>query len=141
MIYIEKGQLNAIPDTLQERATITGAYYLFKFVPDFPENPEPIMFMAPDISGYPDRLNIFQMVEGPNGSRTGANGFVSLGHGEAHLNLMRGQYTYYVYESNVETLDVGETLGNVIKQGRMTVGLTLDDADHGQNGVQFDITA
>lgn len=111
MIYIRKGQMNRIPLTLQEQALTAYPFYLMKFMPEFDENAEPVFFMSPDVSGYPERINIFELNEGVGGD----------------LDLIKGQYSYTVYESLVNTLDVGQTTGNIVESGRMVVANDIDE--------------
>jgi hypothetical protein len=127
MIYIEKNILNQIPLTLAEKSNTATPFYLFVFSPEWGTDLEDIYFTSPDVSSYPSRINIFELKEGDNGSETSANGFNSLGVGESHLKLKRGQYIYKVYESEIETLDVTETTLNIVETGRMVVGLEIDE--------------
>lgn len=115
MIYIDKDKSTVFGLTLTEKATITGAHFLFKFTSDFEEDAEPVYYAGEDISAYPERLNIFEIIEG------------------TEITLTRGQYTYEVYESQEPTDDVTETTGKVIESGRMVVALKEDEADKGQN--------
>lgn len=133
MIYINKGQKNIVGLTLTETSRVTSPYYLFVFTSDGAKFQEEVIFVAPDVSGYPERLNIFEIVEGSTGSKTFANGHELLLEGEAHLNLESGQYTYKVYESETLVTEVALTTGNIVETGRMVVQLTEDEEDKGQN--------
>lgn len=141
MICINKGQKNVIPLTLSETSRVSSAFYLLVFTLDVQENPVDILFATPDISGYPDRANIFELVEGDNGSKTEANGHEILPIGESHLNLSRGQYTYRVYESEEITLDIAETTGLVIETGRMSVQLDVDQVNDGGQSNNLNVYA
>lgn len=133
MIYINKGQRNVIGLTLTETSRVSSPYYLFVFTSDGAKIQEEVIFVAPDVSGYPERLNIFELVEGSTGSKTFANAHEGLEEGEAHLSLQRGQYTYKVYESETLVTEVALTTGNVVEVGRMVVELSEDEEDKGQN--------
>lgn len=129
MIYIEKNSLNQITLTLSEKAVNINPFYLFVFSPEWSEDLTEIYFTGPDVSSYPNRINIFELKEGDNGSETSANGFIDLNNGESHLKLRQGQYTYKVYESEVETLNVNETTLNIVESGRLVVGLDIDNSN------------
>lgn len=127
MIFIKKNQRNIIAVTLNETSRVTSPFFLFEFESDGSKNDEKIIFISPDISSHPNRINIFELIEGENGSKTFANGHESLSSGESHLNLMRGQYTYKVYESTEIVESVEETTGRIVEQGIMVVQSTEDE--------------
>lgn len=141
MIYINKNATNIIDVTLLENSKLAAPIFLFVFTPEFTteENPVPIYFTAPDLSAYPQRINLFELVEGENGNISEASGFEELEEGGAHLKLRRGQYSYKVYESENETLDPDETTGRVIEEGRLVVETEIDEEDKGQNNEPNDI--
>jgi len=68
-------------------------------------NPEstPILFTTPDISAYPERFNQFELDE------------------PVDVDLMKGQYSYSVYESLIPPITIQDTTGEVIEEGRMVV--------------------
>jgi hypothetical protein len=68
-------------------------------------NPEsdPILFTTPDISAYSERYNQFLLDE------------------PVDVELVKGQYTYSVYESLVPPVTIEDTTGQVIEEGRMVV--------------------
>lgn len=127
MIYIEKDKTNKITLTLSEKSKKINPFYLFVFTPEYGENLESVFFTGPDISIYTNRINIFELVEGENGSEQSANGFDVLPTGGSHLKLKQGQYIYTIYESDIETLLISETTGNVVEKGRLIVGLDIDN--------------
>jgi hypothetical protein len=135
MIYINKNATNIIDVTLTEASKLAAPFFLFEFTPEFErvENPTSIYFTGPDLSAYPQRINLFELVEGENGNEDEANGFEELEEGGAHLKLKRGQYSYKVYESETETLDPQETTGRILEQGRLVVETEIDEEDEGQN--------
>jgi hypothetical protein len=68
-------------------------------------NPEsdPILFTTLDISAYPERYNQFLLDE------------------PVDVELVKGQFTYSVYESLVPPVTIEDTTGQVIEEGRMVV--------------------
>lgn len=106
MIYITKGQLNEVCLTLAESSIIENPYYLFVFEHEFDTSEDPILWQPTDTSSYPQRYNLFELVEGTD------------------LTLTQGQYTYKVYESVDVPTSVEDTNGIVIEEGRMVVELS-----------------
>jgi hypothetical protein len=103
MIYINKGEVNSIVLTLTEVSTLTSPYYLFVFQNEMNPTSDPILFTAPDDSDYPERFNLFYLDE------------------PVDVELMKGQYTYSVYESTIPPTSIEDTTGVVIEEGRMVV--------------------
>jgi hypothetical protein len=68
-------------------------------------NPEsdPILFTTADISAYPERFNQFELDE------------------PVDVDLIKGQYSYFVYESLIPPVTIEDTTGDVIEEGRMVV--------------------
>ena len=64
---------------------------------------DPILFSTPDISSYPERFNQFLLDE------------------PLDVELVKGQYTYSVYESLIAPVTIQDTTGIVIEEGRMVV--------------------
>jgi hypothetical protein len=133
MIYIEKGQINKVPVTAAERSRITDPFYLLVLYPEFDKDKGLIFFAAPDVSGYPQRMNIFELVEGESGDEQTANGWETLEEGKAHLKLEKGQYSYKVFESENLVFTIEETTGRVLEEGRAVVGLDIDTQISGQS--------
>ena len=106
MIYINKGEVNSIVLTLTEVSTLASPYYLFVFQNEMNPEAEQILFTAPDQSAYPERFNLFYMDE------------------PVDVTLMKGQYTYSVYESTIPPTSIDDTTGVVIEEGRMVVSGT-----------------
>lgn len=106
MIYLTKSQTNLFALTLNESATITNPYFLFKFQWEMSSDVSPVYWVGTDVSSYPDRANIFYFTEGDP-----LDGFDGI--------LKIGQYTYEVYESLTPPVD--ETGLNKIEEGRMVV--------------------
>lgn len=132
MIYIRKGQNNRIPLTLTERSRITQPFFLLVFYSEFDKDKAPIIFAAPDVSGYPQRVNIFELVEGENGNEETANGWDDLASGAAHLKLTQGQYRYEAYESETLVFSIEDTTGRILEASRMVVGLDIDEQINGE---------
>ena len=98
MIYLEKDIATNIALTLKESSLLPVPYYLFHFVNEI--NDSEFFETFTDISGYPERFNLFVM----------------------QLDYVAGQYTYTVYESatpNPQT--IAETTGRIIETGIMIV--------------------
>jgi len=98
MIYLEKNISTNIALTLKESSLLLEPYYLFHFVNEI--NDSETFATFEDISGYPERYNLFVM----------------------QLNYVKGQYTYTVYESatpNPET--IADTTGRIVETGIMII--------------------
>lgn len=106
MIYIEKGQVNTFALTLTEVTTLVDPFYLFVFEDEFNTAIDPIYWIGTDTSSYPYRYNLFTLEEGVD------------------LVLLKGQYTYKVYESLTDIV-IDENTNteelNLIEEGRMVV--------------------
>ncbi len=103
MIYINKDEVNNIVLTLSEVSTLTNPYYLFVFQNEMNPESTPILFTTTDISAYPERYNQFLLDE------------------PVDVELIKGQYSYFVYESLIPPTSIEDTTGDVIEEGRMVV--------------------
>ena len=103
MIYIEKGIVNQIILTLTEVSTLPNPYYLFVFQNEMDMLSAPITFFTVDVSAYPERFNQFELDE------------------PVDLLLVKGQYTYSIYESTITPPTIANSTGLVIEEGRMVV--------------------
>ena len=103
MIYINKDEVNNIVLTLSEVSTLTNPYYLFVFQNEMNPESDPILFTTADISAYPERFNQFELDE------------------PVDVELIKGQYSYFVYESLIPPVTIKDTTGDVIEEGRMVV--------------------
>lgn len=108
MIYLYKNQINTICLTLTESTTIPTPFFLFVFTPEFTDG-TPITWVGTDVSLYPDRYNLFQLVEGVD------------------VTLTRQQYKYEVYEASTEPTTIEDCIG-LIEEGRMVVELNNNQA-------------
>lgn len=106
MIYINKGEVNSIVLTLSEVSTLPSPYYLFVFQNEMNPTSTPILFTNTDQSPYPERFNLFYLDE------------------PIDAELMKGQYTYNVYESTTPPTSIDDTTGVVIEEGRLVVSGT-----------------
>lgn len=113
MIYIKKGVTNKVVLTLTEKSTLTSPYYLFIFENEFDLEENPIPFTTADQSFSTNRYNLFEITESDSGAVDGGI--------DIPLKLIIGQYKYSIYESEIETLDINDTTGQVIESGRMVV--------------------
>ena len=103
MIYIKKDEVNQIILTLTEVSTLPNPYYLFVFQNEMDKLSSPITFYTADLSAYPERFNQFELDE------------------PVDLELVKGQYTYSIYESSITPPTIANSTGVVIEEGRMVV--------------------
>jgi len=103
MIYITKGEVNNVVLTLTEVSTLSNPYYLFVFDNEMDTLAAPILFTTPDVSSWIERFNLF-LIDEP-----------------VDVQLVKGQYTYKVYESTIPPVTIQDTTGLVIEEGRMVV--------------------
>ena len=103
MIYIKKDEVNQIILTLTEVSTLPNPYYLFVFQNEMDLLSAPITFYTADLSAYPERFNQFELDE------------------PVDLVLVKGQYTYSIYESTTTPPTIANSRGVVIEEGRMVV--------------------
>jgi len=105
MIYIDKGAANNIVLTLTENSSLTAPFYLFVFENEYETDVEPIELYLPDTSTATNRYNLFVLTEGDG---TGDD-----------VELIKGQYTYKIYEAATQPSTVTDTTEIVIEEGRM----------------------
>lgn len=109
MIYIEKDSLNKIVLTLNEKSSLVSPFYLFVFENEFDTDTNPIEIYLENISTTTIRYDLFDFTEGVD------------------LTLVKGQYTYTIYESALEPATIGDTTGDIIEEGRMVVGSDTEE--------------
>jgi len=98
MIYLEKNISTNIALTLKESSLLSVPYYLFHFVNEINKSETFVSFE--DISGYPERYNLFTM----------------------QLDYVKGQYTYTVYESILPDPEtIADTTGHIVETGIMII--------------------
>lgn len=105
MIYIDKGVANNIVLTLTESSTLSTPYYLFVFENEFEIDVEPIELYLPDTSTATNRYNLFVLTEGAATSDD--------------VELVKGQYTYKIYEASTPPSTITDTTEIIIEEGRM----------------------
>ena len=127
MIYIEKSTTNNIVLTLSESSKLSNPNFLFVFLNEYNLEAQTITFSTPDISSYTNRYNQFVLIESATGSTTGGY--------NVPLSLVSGQYKYTVYEGLTASLDINDTTGIVIEEGRMVVSGTDDDIETITNSI------
>ena len=110
MIYIDKGEVNSIVLTLTEVSTLSNPYYLFVFDNEMDVTDAPILFTTADISTWKERFNMFLLDE------------------PVDVTLVKGQYTYSVYESTIPPTSIQDTTGVVIEEGRMVVSGAIQNS-------------
>lgn len=106
MIYLNQGVVNQFVLTLSEVTNVTTPHYLFVFKNEMNTTSTPQLFTSADTSAYPERYNLFTLDE------------------PTDISLLKGQYIYEVYESStpfILPLDISQTTGVVIEEGRMVV--------------------
>jgi len=127
VIYIEKSTTNNIVLTLSESSKLSNPNFLFVFLNEYNLEAQTITFSTPDISSYTNRYNQFVLIESATGSTTGGY--------NVPLSLVSGQYKYTVYEGLTASLDINDTTGIVIEEGRMVVSGTDDDIETITNSI------
>lgn len=103
MIYIVQGVTNQIVLTLSEVTTVPTPHYLFVFTNEMNTTSTPQLFTAADTSSYPERYNLFSLDE------------------PTDITLLKGQFTYEVYQSSTPYLAPLTISGTMIEEGRMVV--------------------
>ena len=112
MVYVKKGERNVFGLTLSENTDIPNPFFLFKISSNGAKNTDDILIKLEDISVTPQRVNVFEFIEGTD------------------IILDRGEYTYEVYATET---DEPEPVGEPIEVGRMNVELSTDEEDNGEN--------
>ena len=112
MVYVKKGERNVFGLTLSENTDIPNPFFLFRILSNGAKKSDEILIKLTDISNAPQRMNVFEFVEGTD------------------MTLERGEYTYEVYATET---DEDEPTGQPIETGRINVELSTDEDDKGQN--------
>jgi hypothetical protein len=102
MIYVEKAVNTRVVLTLGESSQLLTPHYLFVIESNINTGFAPLVFTSTDLSGYPDRFNLF----------------------EFNLDIPRGEYTYTVYEASTPPTEVSDTTGFVVETGLCIVHST-----------------
>lgn len=109
-IVINKGELNRVVATVSERSKLVDPYYLFVFTSKFSMDDVTTVTSVLDVSSYPIRFNLFEITEQ-------ATPDPLLGQ----VHLIEGEWSYKIYESNAQTIDVADTTGEILQQGLIIV--------------------
>ena len=104
MIYIKKDEVNQIILTLTEVSTIPNPYYLFVFQNEMDKLSAPITFYTADSSAYPERFNQFLLDE------------------PVDLELVKGQYTYQIYESYTTSTEASHWVMKLLNSTKSRAG-------------------
>lgn len=109
-IVIDKGQLNRVVVTVSERSKLLDPYYLIVFTSKFSMDDVTTVTSVLDVSPATIRYNLFEITE-----QTAPDPLL----GEVHL--IEGEWSYKIYESNAQTINVNATTGEVLQQGLIIV--------------------
>ena len=105
MITLNKDIANNIVFTLTEKSVLVTPNYLFSMTND--SSGEQKVFSMDDVSSYPRRYNLFTLTE---------NSVENLSAGTVSLKYGWGKYE--VYESTGSTLNISDTTGRIIEEGK-----------------------
>lgn len=109
-IYIKKDSINTCMFTLNESTTIDGASYIIQFESKA-LNTSKIMWLQLDVSPNPERYNEYIIQEVPLDEEDLE---------EQKINLLEGGYTYFVWETTSENLNLNDAQG-IIESGMVHV--------------------
>jgi len=107
-IVITKNKVNSIYVTLAERSRVSNAYYLFVLKNKFDDSD--VLFSVQDENAPNMRFNLLEIED-----------VISPNNLLGQCNLVAGEWTYKVYESAAQTLDINDTTGEVLQQGLIIV--------------------
>ena len=107
-IVITKNKVNSIYLTLAERSRVSNAYYLFVLKNKFDDSD--VRFSVQDANIPNLRFNILEIED-----------VISPNNLLGQCNLVAGEWTYEVYESAAQTLDINDTTGELLQQGLIIV--------------------
>jgi hypothetical protein len=109
-VVLNKGELNRVVVTVSERSQLLDPYYLIVFTSKFSMDDVTTVTSVQDVSPATIRYNLFEITE-----QTAPNALL----GQVHL--IEGEWSYKIYESNAQTLNVSATTGEVLQQGLIIV--------------------
>ena len=107
-IVIEKNKVNSIYLTLAERSRVSNAYYLFVLKNKFDDSD--VLFSVKDENAPNMRFNLLEIED-----------VISPNNLLGQCDLVAGEWTYKVYESAAQTLDINDTTGELLQQGLIIV--------------------
>jgi hypothetical protein len=105
---IRKDQTNNVVLTLRERSQLVNPYYLFEFIHKFSDTIRYASFQNQASSNI--RYDLLVMLEGVDPDPL-----------DGEIRLIEGEWSYNVYESVSQTLDVAETTGRILQTGLIIV--------------------
>ena len=109
MLIINKNTTNHLTLTLSERTTIENGYFLFVLKSKFEKGVTEV-FNAVNISTHKSRYDRFVVIEKE-----------SPDNADGEVKLFKGEWDYFVYESETQTLDIEETTGKILENGLLIV--------------------
>lgn len=107
---IRKNQVNNIPLTLRERSQLVNPYYLIVFENNF--STSSVLKYASVLNQAPSNIRYDLVV-----IEEKANPDALLGE----VRMLVGEWSYKVYESVNQTLDILETTGRILQHGLVIV--------------------
>jgi len=110
VIYLLPDTLNKVALTLTENVSIANPYYLFE-ITNVQTN-KTVTFIAPDISGYTYRYNLFEIRVKTSPDRLNGELDITLG----------GEYVYNVYEQVSSTNLLVANTGDKLETGILIYG-------------------
>jgi hypothetical protein len=105
---IRKNQINNVVLTLRERSKLVNPYYLIEYTHKFSNTIKYASFL--NQASINIRYDLLVMVEGAMPEPL-----------DGEIQLIEGEWSYKVYESLSQTLDVNETTGRVLQEGLIIV--------------------
>lgn len=109
MIVLNKASTNIIIFTLTEKSEIPVPFYLFSFTNSSSDTQ--VLFNMADSSGYPRRFNEMTLIEADT----------ALDPSNGRVEIEYGWGKYEVYEATSQTLDIAQTTGRIIEEGKYFV--------------------
>jgi len=119
MMYLKKNTNNIYVAELTSRSSLMSPFYLFEMISD-DRSGYSKLFNVTDESTFKSRYNKFSIVE---------SGSTYENLSGSTVNLIPGSYTLNVYESNVQTLQISGTTGEIIYTNKAYVNGTNNDVD------------
>lgn len=107
---LNKGQVNNVALTLSERSQITSPWFLIVFENKFSTDSDTVKCSMKNGVAPNSRYDLLVIEE-----KTSPNPL----NGEVYL--ISGEWSYKVYESASQTLDIASTTGRILQQGLLIV--------------------
>lgn len=110
MILLGKNTTNLpIALTLSELSDLATPYFVLEFQPDLVGS-TPVLVQPADISPYPRRYNKFELIDTPVPDPLAGE-----------IDIPTGWGTYRAYEATSPTIDLSQTTGKVLEEGKYYV--------------------